>query len=80
MRRILGACFAVGMAALPITASHAEVTITAPGVSVQTGPSPYWRHDGSWRAQREWAGNEYRHPEWQHDHCVRDWQGNTFCR
>jgi hypothetical protein len=41
---------------------------------------PYWRSHADWRARAEFHGDQYQKEAWAHDHCVRDWQGQEFCR
>ena len=80
IRTALALCVALGAATAALsTPVRADVTVAVPGVTVET---PYWRghHEGDWREQREFSEREYNHPEWQHDHCVRDWQGHVYCR
>jgi hypothetical protein len=81
MRSIIVACLALGAAALtPAAPVHAQVSIRVPGVAIEAGPQPYWRHDGEWRERREWHEAENRRQDWQREHCVRDWDGHTYCR
>ena len=82
MRRMLCAVAALAAAYTIAVPAQAQVTIRTPGVSVETGPQPYWRghHSEAWRSQDEFREAQQMRPEWQHDHCVRDWEGKTFCR
>jgi hypothetical protein len=83
MRTILVACLAFGAAGLTsATPVHAQVSIQAPGISINGGQQPYWRdhREGEWRDRREFHEAENRRVEWQRDHCVRDWGGHAYCR
>jgi hypothetical protein len=83
MRTILTAAVVLGAAALALAPPvQAQVSIRVPGVTVDTGPQPYWRqhHSEEWRGRDEFRDAQQQRPEWQHEHCVRDWHGATFCR
>jgi hypothetical protein len=47
----------------------------------------YWRRqhnqrerDSEWRRREDFRSEEHRREEWQRDHCVRNWQGQEYCR
>jgi hypothetical protein len=83
MKAAVVMCLALGAVALTSAGPvHAQVSIQAPGVSINPGPQPYWREhrEGDWRDRREFHDPENRRAEWQRDHCVRDWGGHVFCR
>lgn len=77
----------VGMAPL----AHAQVVIQTPSVPgarlsgpPASYPDDYWRRgpEGGeeWRRRAEFREEEHRREEWQRAHCVRDYQGQEFCR
>ena len=55
-------------------------------VTLQVGPTPktdngdYWRQGSQWRARDEYKEEAQRKPEWQHSHCVTDYQHHEYCR
>lgn len=75
--------------------AHAQIVIQTPGVRVEPdrrdpradGPrEEYWRQhrenerESEWRRREEFREQEHRRAEWQHDHCVRNWQNQEYCR
>ena len=84
MRSLLFAGLAV---VLPL-AAHAQIVIQTPAVpGVQrVEPNDYWRHQREGEREVEWQRrDQYReeaqqHQEWVHNHCVRDWQNQEYCR
>jgi hypothetical protein len=83
MRKILVGLVALGSigfaAAMP---ASADVYVQTPGVTgAPAAPEvPYWRQHEEWRAQREFRDEQYRHQAWMANHCVRDWNGQAYCR
>ncbi len=80
------ALLAVGLL-LAASIAHAQVTITAPGVTIgRTEDGDYWRRqregqkEAEWRAREEYKEEAAKSADWQHSHCVRDWEGKEFCR
>jgi hypothetical protein len=88
MRTALAACVALEISSLTgVVPVHAQVMVQTPrvappppGVTVET---PYWRNhhpESEWQAQREFRDQQYARDEWRRDHCVRDWNGEAYCR
>ena len=80
MRRILAALVGFGIiGAAAATPASADVYVQTPGVTVAPA-EPYWRQHENWRAQREFREEQYRRQAWIQNHCVRDWNGQAYCR
>ncbi len=82
MRPILAGLVALGAigfaAAMPASAA---VYVQTPGVTVQSEPPvPYWRQHEEWRRRQEFREQQYQHQAWVQSHCVRDWNGQAYCR
>ena len=79
MRTILAACVALSAFGFSVaTPAKADITIRTPGVEQE---SPYWRHGyKDWQARRAYREREYQREAWVRDHCVRDWNGEAYCR
>ena len=70
--------------------AQAQIVIQTPRIPGVTAPvqdrGDYWRHEregereGEWRRREEYREEEHRREDWQRAHCVRDWQGQEFCR
>jgi hypothetical protein len=74
---LLAAALAFGV---PLV-SHAQVVIQTPRV-VPAVPDngDYWRHDNNdWRRREEYS-KEAARADWEHSHCVRDFQNQEYCR
>ncbi len=78
------------LTAIPV-AANAQIVIQTPnipGITTRAEPDreDYWRYRRENEREAEWQRrSEYRHEEarretWQRAHCVRDWQGQEFCR
>jgi hypothetical protein len=67
MRTILAACIALS-------------AIGAIAASPARADDPYWRQHSDWQARATFHGDQYQKDAWAHEHCVRDWQGQEFCR
>ena len=83
MRTYLAAAIALGVAvgAQAIPARAADVNIGPNGVTISPGPHDYWRSESThdaWRRREEWR--EAQSEEWRHNHCVRDWRDEVYCR
>ena len=77
--------------AIPL-ASQAQIVIQTPNIPGITTPrreperDDYWRHqrenerEAEWRRRDEYQHEDARREDWQRAHCVRDWQGQEFCR
>jgi hypothetical protein len=87
MRNIL---FALGAIISWSSLANAQVRIELPqipGVTVEREePEDYWRRqregerEAEWRRREEYREEHHRREEWVARHCVRDWQGQEFCR
>jgi hypothetical protein len=66
------------------TIVQAQVIIHTPGVTVAPERPDYWRGEGEqqnqWRERQQFNQQAQRAPEWEHSHCVRDWQNHMLCR
>ncbi len=79
--------FVAGLALAIPEASHAQVVIQTPSIpGMQREPDDYWRHqrerqrESEWRRRDEYREEAQRREDWQHRHCVRDWQNQEYCR
>lgn len=83
MKKVLIACLAIGTVGLmSSTPVEAQVVFQTPGVTIETGPQPYWRQhqEAQWQRREEFREAEHNRIEWQRDHCIRDWGGQELCR
>lgn len=75
--------------------AHAQIVIQTPGLRVEPERrdqrvaeqrEEYWRQrrenerESEWRRREEFREQEHRKVEWQREHCVRNWQGQEYCR
>ncbi len=73
--------------------AQAQIVIQTPpipGVTRPLGPpgdpDDHWRrrHEGDredeWRRRAEFRHEEHRREQWHRPHCVRNWQGEEYCR
>jgi hypothetical protein len=66
------------------TIAHAQVIVQVPGIAIVPAQPDYWRGEGEqrnqWHKREEFKQEAQRHADWEHSHCVRDWQNQTLCR
>ncbi len=67
MRNILAACIALS-------------ALGAIAASPARADDPYWRQHSDWQTHNAFHGDQYQKETWEHDHCVRDWQNQEYCR
>ena len=71
--------------AAPLANAQIVIQPAVPGVE-RRDPDDYWRRrrdndrEDEWRRREEYREEAHRREDWARSHCVRDWQGQEYCR